>query len=299
MASMIKASGRYRYKILEHTPQMCRLAFYEKWDGSWELVGESEFTIEQAQAAKLTGKHTWTAYPKAMLYNRAMAEGARYYCADLFFGAVYDVDEFEDVTPEPVTEVDPLGDYLDERKALLDAFDDLVEEYGITPSRIRTFFAPLGITDRSKLNLQQIKEAVQHLRDHGAEAFQDTVDNTPETQNGPGNGNEEAKTDAGPREQFYALAAEHIYTLDDEDRREDLKIAIAEQLFNRPTWAALTGCEEVAYVEAVPLLQFLCTRLASVGLPERMQYEEIGAWVEYELQQRNKMRVTPPQEGSA
>lgn len=170
MASMIKSSGRYRYKILEHTTTICRLAFFEQIDGAWELAGQWEFTIEQAKKANLDSRQPWKAYPKAMLYNRAMAEGGRYYCADLFFGAVYDVDELEEL-PTRSGEADPIGDYLDEREQAFDIFNKGIEQFQIPHGRLRAYFEPLGVTDRSKLTLEQLLEAIDHMQRYGPDAF--------------------------------------------------------------------------------------------------------------------------------
>lgn len=108
MASIIKrAKPKYDYKIRTHTDQVCEIEFFE--DG--ESVGTSSFTIEEARKAELAGKDNWKHHPKNMLFSRALSNGAKWYCAELFNGPIYTPDEFGatvdaegtviDVTPSP------------------------------------------------------------------------------------------------------------------------------------------------------------------------------------------------------
>ena len=88
MAALVKRSASYDYRIVEHTEEVCRLAFLQ--DG--QEIGESEFTIAQASEVKakeagkwipLTETTRWKQYPKAMLFARALSQGVRWYCPDL------------------------------------------------------------------------------------------------------------------------------------------------------------------------------------------------------------------------
>lgn len=92
MASTIKRSGKYDYRIREHTNEICRIEFFQ----SGESLGESTFTIEDAkQAESLSGKnaHSWKKFPRNMLFARAMSNGARFFTPDIFGGPVYDPEE--------------------------------------------------------------------------------------------------------------------------------------------------------------------------------------------------------------
>jgi hypothetical protein len=86
IAARIKASGKYNYRIIEHTDQVCRIAFFE---GS-EQVGVSEFTLADARKA---GTQNLERYPKNMLFARALTNGARWYTPDLFVTGVYTPEE--------------------------------------------------------------------------------------------------------------------------------------------------------------------------------------------------------------
>ncbi|MCT7964208.1 hypothetical protein NG791_26370 [Laspinema sp. D1] len=92
-AALVKRSGKYNYKVRRHTDQECTIEFYEKWSDSWKIVGESTFTIQDAQRAGLANKQNWRNYTRAMLFARAITQGSRWYCADIFSGAIYSPDE--------------------------------------------------------------------------------------------------------------------------------------------------------------------------------------------------------------
>ncbi len=89
IASAIKRSERYDFRVTELNPIRCTLTFEE--DG--KVVGESTFTFEDAQAAGLANKPVWKQYSRNMLFARALTNGARWYCAGVFGGAVYDAEE--------------------------------------------------------------------------------------------------------------------------------------------------------------------------------------------------------------
>lgn len=94
MASAIKRSNKYDYRIREHSNESCMIEFFERG----ESVGTSQFTLNDAQTAgATTGKnqHTWRAYPRNMLFARALSNGARWYCPDIFGGPIYTPEELD------------------------------------------------------------------------------------------------------------------------------------------------------------------------------------------------------------
>jgi len=95
-AAMIKKSGKYDYRIVEHSKEICTIHFFEKRADKWEKIGEESYTIGDARTAGLTaGKDVWTKYPKNMLFARSMSNGAKWYCPDVFGGAIYnESDDF-------------------------------------------------------------------------------------------------------------------------------------------------------------------------------------------------------------
>lgn len=95
LAGLIKARRPgYDYKVLELTDDVCRLEFYE----SGAVVGLSEFSLKDAKNAELVGGKNvnWKKYPKNMLFARAISNGARLYCPDIFVGSpIYTPDELD------------------------------------------------------------------------------------------------------------------------------------------------------------------------------------------------------------
>lgn len=90
VASLIKRSGRYNYTIPSWDEDHCTILFTE----SGKTVGESTFTIEDAKrAGLLRGGGNWDKFPRAMLFARAITQGARAYCADVFVAPAYDPEE--------------------------------------------------------------------------------------------------------------------------------------------------------------------------------------------------------------
>jgi len=109
MASAVKNSSRYDYRVREISAEKCTLEFFEFVDGKRESLGESTFTREDAGKAKTQNMDK---FPRNMLFARAMSNGIRWFCADVFAGnAVFvpeemgaDTDEdgnVVDVTPPP------------------------------------------------------------------------------------------------------------------------------------------------------------------------------------------------------
>jgi hypothetical protein len=82
LASIIKASQKYEYEIIDHGNETCVIEFFEEN----KSIGISKFTIEDAEMAELLKKDNWKFYPKNMLFNRALSNGAKWFCPDLFNG---------------------------------------------------------------------------------------------------------------------------------------------------------------------------------------------------------------------
>lgn len=107
MAAAVKRSARYDFVVREHTDQVCTIDYLR--DGA--VFATSTFTMDDAKTAGLTDGN-WRKYPRNMLYARAMSNGAKWHCPDVFAGApVYTADELGaeidgetgDMIPQPVT----------------------------------------------------------------------------------------------------------------------------------------------------------------------------------------------------
>ncbi len=96
VGALIKKSGKYDYKILEHTSDICKIEFFIKENGDKESLGVSSFSLEDAKKAGLTTNSTWQKFARNMLFSRAMTNGARWHCPDIFAGGIYTPDELDD-----------------------------------------------------------------------------------------------------------------------------------------------------------------------------------------------------------
>lgn len=114
IASLIKRSGRYNYRIVKHDDNECAIAFFEQG----QQIGVSSFTWADAERAGVTRNPTWGRYRRNMLFARAISNGARWHTPDVFGGAVYTAEEMgaevngdgEPVkltAPEPIIEAAP------------------------------------------------------------------------------------------------------------------------------------------------------------------------------------------------
>ena len=101
IAAAIKRSGRYTYRVRKHDESGCEIEFFE----NNESIGLSSFTREDAQRAQLLGKETWRSFFRNMAFARALSNGAKWHCPDIFGGPVY--------TPEELgADVDGEGDVI-------------------------------------------------------------------------------------------------------------------------------------------------------------------------------------------
>lgn len=97
IASAIRRSGRYDYQLRSLSDQVCEIMFL----AGGKEVGESVFTIEDARKADLVKGDNWKHYPRNMLFARAISNGAKWYCPDIFSTGVYSDGELND-EPEPI-----------------------------------------------------------------------------------------------------------------------------------------------------------------------------------------------------
>lgn len=91
MAAAVRRGTRYDYRVLTHTETECSIEFRM----GREVLGVSTFTVENAKAAGLWDKpgSVWKRYTRNMLFARAMSNGVRFHCPDVFAGPVYTPEE--------------------------------------------------------------------------------------------------------------------------------------------------------------------------------------------------------------
>lgn len=98
MASTLKASGKYDYRVIEMTDKSCSVDFFQGSD----KIGNSTFTIDDAKKAQTKNMDK---FPKNMLFARAMSNGVKWFCPDVFAGPVYVPEEINQVTEDVQHEV--------------------------------------------------------------------------------------------------------------------------------------------------------------------------------------------------
>ena len=96
LASLIKSSNKYDYKVEVLTETECKISFWMKGENKERIIGVSEFTFKDAAKAGLANKDNWKSYPKNMMFARALANGVRFYCPDAACGW-HVSEEFEDI----------------------------------------------------------------------------------------------------------------------------------------------------------------------------------------------------------
>jgi len=99
IASRLKGSGKYDYRVVEASEKVCSIDFYQ---GNTK-IGNSTFTIEDARKALTKNIDK---FPKNMLFARAISNGVKWYCPDIFSGPVYVPEEMQVVTTEEVAHIE-------------------------------------------------------------------------------------------------------------------------------------------------------------------------------------------------
>ena len=89
IGALVRKAGHRLRVTGDDTRAVCEIVRSDDPDFTFR----SEWTIERAQRAKLTGKETWRAYPGNMLRARAITECARDACPEALAGISYTAEE--------------------------------------------------------------------------------------------------------------------------------------------------------------------------------------------------------------
>ena len=90
MAAAVKAHPRYDYKVRKMEADAVAIEFFE----NGESIGTSTFTADDAKRANT---QNMSKFPRNMLFARALSNGVRWFCPDVFHGqSVYVEGEIED-----------------------------------------------------------------------------------------------------------------------------------------------------------------------------------------------------------
>jgi len=95
MAAAVKSHPKYDYRVVTMTDEKVELEFIQ----NGKPAGVSKFDLDDAKAA---GVKNLQKFPRNMLFARALSNGVRWYCPDVFMGSsVY--------TPEELGNDEPVG----------------------------------------------------------------------------------------------------------------------------------------------------------------------------------------------
>ena len=165
MASAVKSNPRYDYRVREMSETVCKIEFFELIGGKRESIGISEFTIAEARKA---GTKNLDKFPRNMLFARAMSNGIRWYCPDVFAGnPTYtpeelgaDVDEDGNIIDLPKVEKAAEAPQIIEAEAV-PVKVEVVEEEPKPKKKIfnadeflKNFSRPAGVKDMSLRNAE-------------------------------------------------------------------------------------------------------------------------------------------------
>ena len=134
-------------QVVEMTPERCELRFTRK---GWEPV-PSEYTMEDAKRAGLTGKDNWKGHPKAMLAARAKAQGVRLIAPDAFAGT-YATEEFDhdgrgSEQPEALSSVDDLNAQIRAQTGEPDEDEPIDVDWGAVEEEVEEKVAERSLSD--------------------------------------------------------------------------------------------------------------------------------------------------------
>lgn len=148
MAALVKRSERYDYRVTKLNNDGCTIQFLQ----GAEVIGTSEYTMRDAQTAGLAGGTNYRGNPRNMLYARAMSNGCRWFCPDVFMGTVY--DEFETPAGDKPLDVPQL---------------DIIEP--TTPSLPTPAAPATGLTQADKDNAKRLELKEAGWPDDEVEAY--------------------------------------------------------------------------------------------------------------------------------
>ena len=154
IASRLKGSGKYDYRVVEASEKVCSIDFYQ---GNTK-IGNSTFTIEDAKKALTKNIDK---FPKNMLFARAISNGVKWYCPDIFSGPVYVPEEMQVVTTEEAThiEVDTTIDEIINDIQVCVSLDELSSLWLALKKEFKTDLRVLAAKDDMKTKLTPKTEA--------------------------------------------------------------------------------------------------------------------------------------------
>jgi hypothetical protein len=95
MAAKVNQSSNYEFEVVEKSNDkvVIKWSGKSKRTGQWRDLGTSEFSQADVVTAGLQNKDNHKKFPLAMKLARAMSQGCKMYCPELFNGSVYVPEE--------------------------------------------------------------------------------------------------------------------------------------------------------------------------------------------------------------
>lgn len=185
MAAAVKRSRRYNYRVTELSDARCAIEFTEEG----KPIGESVFTIEDARKAQTKNIDK---FPRNMLFARAMSNGVRWFCPDVFSTTVYTPDELRgdvlEAPPAPtvVTVNTETGEIVDEAPPpmLPSVRKSLIGELRAAVKEARELGLDPGLGVPAEMSDDQLQKALTTVREMIA-AEREALASEPETEAEP------------------------------------------------------------------------------------------------------------------
>ncbi len=162
------------------------------------------YTIEEAQAAGLTGKTPWQKYPKSMLRHKAIAQAVRFTCPEVLGGFYMKEDIDGSVLDVEATEKTVETKKLPEKfnKAIHASWNELAELKGWSTeqaegARKKTLAKLYSAESNNDLSIQQAGEFLTKIADQIKELRAAEPADKPEDDTKGGNEDEQAEAVAG------------------------------------------------------------------------------------------------------
>lgn len=161
-ATLVKRTWGYDYRVTQLDDAGCVLEFVR--DG--QVIGVSSFTMKDATQAGLAGRGVWKAYPRNMLFARAMSNGVAFFCPEVTGGIrIYSEgevggEELPSIAPTPavaiaaapdveVVEAPPAIISAERADMLLSLRDCCETDAGWTPAQVKMVLVDVGVADNS------------------------------------------------------------------------------------------------------------------------------------------------------
>ena len=172
MASAVKNNPKYDYRVRKMEDDEVIIEYFERIDGKLESIGKSRFTLAEAKKANVKNLDR---FPRNMLFARAMSNGIRWFCPDVFSGNVTytpeelgaEVDEDGNVTDVPHTDPQPEPEQIIEGVVTPVNAESAPESIPEKPAKkefneeefLRNWSKPYGVQGMSRINAEKMEDS--------------------------------------------------------------------------------------------------------------------------------------------